>query len=73
MHKLIRLRLLLRGEAGEFIEGLDWESSDYFSAWKILEDEYGGHERFINHQMDIILYLMDIKQVKTVEDIQQFS
>ena len=70
MHKLIRLRSLLRGEAEELLEDLGWESSDYYSAWKILEDEYGRDERFINRQMDII---RDIKEVKTVEDIRQFS
>ena len=70
MHKLIRLRSLLRGEAEELLDGLGWESSDYYSAWKIIEDEYGGDERFINRQMDLI---RDVKQVKTREDIRQFS
>ncbi|CAB3993574.1 Hypothetical predicted protein [Paramuricea clavata] len=32
MHKLIRLRSLLRGEAEELLEDLGWESSDYYSA-----------------------------------------
>ena len=70
LHKLVRLRSLLRGVAEELLEGLGWESINYYSAWKILEDEYGGDERFINRQMDLI---RDVKQVKAVEDIRQFS
>ena len=27
-----------------------WEDPDYESAWRILEQEYGGEERFVSHQ-----------------------
>ena len=65
IYKLVLLKSLLRGEAEELLEGLGWEDPDYECAWRILEREYGGEERFMSHQFAII---RDLKQVKTTED-----
>ena len=63
------MRLLLRGEDEELLEGLGWEAVDYESAWKILEDQYGGYERFMKHQFEI---MRDLKPVKTTEGFVKF-
>ena len=70
IYKLAQLESLLRGEAEELLEGLGWEDSDYESAWRILEREYGGEERFVSHQFAII---RDLKQVKSTEDFFSFA
>ena len=44
IYKLVQLKSLLRGKAGELLEDLRWEDPDYESAWRILEREYGGEQ-----------------------------
>ena len=70
IYKLVRLRSLLIGEAEELSKGLGWEAVDYESAWKILEDQYGGDERFIKHQFEI---MRDLKPVRTAEEFLKLS
>ena len=70
IYKLVQLKSLLRGEAEELFEGLGWEDPDYECAWRILEREYGGEERFMSHQFAII---RDLKQVKSTEDFVSFA
>ena len=55
----------MRGEAEELLGGLDWEAVDYENAWKTLEDQYGGDERFIKHQFEI---MRDLRPVRTTEE-----
>ena len=61
---------MLRGEAEELLEGLGWEDPDYESAWKILEGEYSGEERFVSHLFAII---RDLRQVRSTEDFVSFG
>ena len=70
IYKLVQLRSLLRGEAEELLEGLGWEAVDYESAWKILEDQYGGDKRFIKHQFKI---MRDLRPVRTTEEFLKFA
>ena len=70
IYKLVQLKLLLRGEAEEPLESLGWEDPDYECAWRILEREYGGEERFMSHQSAII---RDLKQVKSTKDFVSFT
>ena len=70
IYKLVQLRSFLRGEAKELLEGLGWEAVDYESAWKILEDQYGGDERFIKHQFEIMI---DLRPVRTTEEFLKFA
>ena len=66
----MQLRSLLRGEAEELLEGLGWEAVDYESAWKILENQYGGNERFIKHQFEI---MRDLRPVGTTVEFLKFA
>ena len=70
IYKLIQLKSLFRGKAEELLEDLGWEDPDYECAWRILEREYGGEERFVSHQFAII---RDLKQVKSTEDFVSFA
>ena len=62
IYKLVQLKSLLRGEAEELLEGLGWEDPAYESAWRILEREYGGEERFVSHQYAITLTLKKLRK-----------
>ena len=70
IYKLAELRSFLGGEAEELLEGLGWETIDCESAWKILEDQYGGDKRFIKQQFEI---MRDLKVVGTTEEILKFA
>ena len=70
IYKFVQLKSLLRGKAGELLEDLGWEDPDYESAWRILEREYGGGQRFVSRQFAII---RDLKQVKNTEGFVSFA
>ena len=70
--KLLRLREVLKGEAGKILDALEHSPSAYYTAMERLEKKYGGDRRQITLRLQEVNKMKNLNEDNAVE-VEQFA